>query len=308
VTPEPKPVKPAAEVEVTEAIARGLIESQFPDLRGASIAAFGDGWDNTAFLVDGRLVFRFPRRALAAGLVATEAAVLPRLAEWRLPLATPHPDYVGAPAGGYPWMFTGYPMLAGRTACSARLDHAARRRAAPVLAGFLRALHGVMAEEARAWGAPEDTLGRLDFAVRRVRAVQRLEQVDALGLVPGVLGLAPEFDDPPPAPAAAALVHGDLYARHVLVGVDGLPCGIIDWGDVHMGHPAVDLALVFLFLPPDAQAAFWTEYGTADAGVRRRARLRAVHHAAATLLAAHETGDADLLEESRGSLARLAAG
>ncbi|MCH7839494.1 MAG: phosphotransferase [Planctomycetes bacterium] len=41
---------------------------------------------------------------------------------------------------------------------------------------------------------------------------------------------------------STTLVHRDLYARHMLVDDDGRPCGVIDWGDVHVGDPAIDLS------------------------------------------------------------------
>jgi hypothetical protein len=45
---------------VSSELARNLIDAQFTDLRGCRVEPFGVGWDNTTFLVDSRLVFRFP--------------------------------------------------------------------------------------------------------------------------------------------------------------------------------------------------------------------------------------------------------
>jgi len=60
-----------AEVEVTPQLAADLIREQFPDLGARRVTVLATGWDNTAFLVEGQWLFRFPRR---------EIAVLPRLA------------------------------------------------------------------------------------------------------------------------------------------------------------------------------------------------------------------------------------
>ena len=65
-----------AEHTVDEALARSLVETQFPDLAPARLTPLGVGWDNTVYDVDGRWVFRFPRRAIAVPLLETELSPL----------------------------------------------------------------------------------------------------------------------------------------------------------------------------------------------------------------------------------------
>ena len=55
----------------------------------------GAGWDNTAYLVNGEWVFRFPRRTIAVPLLEAEGRVLPKLAP-RLPLSDSAPRMVRA--------------------------------------------------------------------------------------------------------------------------------------------------------------------------------------------------------------------
>ena len=50
------------EIVVDEPLARRLLRTQFPELELASLRLAGEGWDNTAWLVDERWLFRFPRR------------------------------------------------------------------------------------------------------------------------------------------------------------------------------------------------------------------------------------------------------
>ena len=57
------------EIVVDLALATRLIETQFPEFRGAPIERYGAGWDNAAFLVDGSALFRFPQRTLSAPLL-----------------------------------------------------------------------------------------------------------------------------------------------------------------------------------------------------------------------------------------------
>jgi aminoglycoside phosphotransferase (APT) family kinase protein len=96
--------------------AAGLIQRQFPALAPVQLEFLGVGLDNVALRVNGRLVFRFPRHECTAGLIEREVRVLPLLAP-RLPLPIPAPAFVGKPDKGYPYPFSGYPLLPGTTAC-----------------------------------------------------------------------------------------------------------------------------------------------------------------------------------------------
>lgn len=298
-----------AERVVPVALARSLVEGQFPELAPAKIEPLAVGWDNTAYRVNDVYVFRFPRRQIAVDLIETEVRLLPAVAP-RLPLAVPVPTLVGCPERRFPWPFAGYRMLPGRTACRAALDEDQRLRAAEPLARFLTALHAFPIQEATRLGAPPDTLGRLDLAQHAPTIRARLEEIARAGLVDDLRPLRRMLEEvaEAPAPRATALVHGDLYARHLLVDDQDRPTGVIDWGDLHVGDPAVDLALVHSFLPPSAHGVFCHSYGPVDERTWRLARLRALHHSAAVVVYAHDIGDADLLREGLTALAHLAAG
>lgn len=250
---------------VDEELAKRLIEATFPELQPARVELLGIGWDNSAFTVNGELVFRFPRREVAVELIRHECALLPALAP-HLPLPIPVPTHVSEPTPDFPWPWAGYELLAGRTADRAHPDHADRERLARPLAEFLRALHSVPAELLRQRGAPTDTLRRVDVDYRRPQILERWSEAHALGCVGTPTPPARMLDDAPDdrAGVPAVPVHGDLYARHLLLDDDLLAAGVIDWGDVHLGDPAVDLALAHGFLPPSAHAIFRDAYGPID--------------------------------------------
>jgi aminoglycoside phosphotransferase (APT) family kinase protein len=301
-----------AEREVTPELAAGLIRRQFPALAadgGLFVERIGVGWDNVAYLVGGRFVFRFPQRQLGVPLIETESRLLPIVAP-RLTLPVPVPIFLGRPEHDYPWPFHGYERIAGRSACAAALDEAARERAAAPLGRFLRALHAFPADEAAGLGAPGDTLGRADLPKRVRQTRERLAEVRArsLGAGDGALDdICAEADEEHAPAPPAALVHGDLYARHLLVGAGGELAGVIDWGDVHLGHRALDLSIAFSFLPPRARDPFFAAYGGApDDGMRRRARLQALFYCVTLLLYGTETADGDLVREARVGLGYLA--
>jgi aminoglycoside phosphotransferase (APT) family kinase protein len=297
-----------AERSVSPELARDLIELRFPALAPVRVESPSEGWDNVAYLVNGSYIFRFPRRGIAAGLIRTEAAVLPVIAP-RLPLEVPVPLFAGEPEERFPWPFAGYRRIAGRTACRANLDDEQRRRAAVALGRFLRALHAVPREEADRAGAGPDTLARLDVGKHRGMVTERLDELQAKGLWDDVrpwreIAEAMPADLPPGGPV---LVHGDLYARHILVDDQSAPCGVIDWGDVHLGEPALDLSIAHGFLPPAARDAFRAAYGPIDEETWRKARFRALFHTVILLLYGADIGDADLIREARTALRNIAA-
>jgi aminoglycoside phosphotransferase (APT) family kinase protein len=84
------------------------------------------------------------------------------------------------------------------------------------------------------------------------------------------------------------LVHGDLHGRHLLVD-EGQLGGVIDWGDVCIGDPAIDLQFLWSVVSPEARDEVLAEYGEIDDDARLRARVLAIMLSAVlTLYARHE--------------------
>ncbi len=85
----------------------------------------------------------------------------------------------------------------------------------------------------------------------------------------------------------AVWLHGDLHPANVLTE-DGNLCGIVDFGDLCAGDPAVDLAACWILLPDEAGIhRFQRTYQlTADAATWRRARGWAGWRAVGSLLIA----------------------
>jgi aminoglycoside phosphotransferase (APT) family kinase protein len=85
------------------------------------------------------------------------------------------------------------------------------------------------------------------------------------------------------------VVHGDLHARHLLVRDDVL-AGVIDWGDVCVGDPAIDLALCWYALPPDGRAEFFAAYGRVSEAQLMRARVLALFMCATLIIHGADAG------------------
>ncbi|HLI57426.1 MAG TPA: phosphotransferase [Actinomycetota bacterium] len=306
------------EIAVDEVLARRLIGAQFPEHASASLEPFAEGWDNTLWLVNGAMLFRFPRRAVAVDGVRREIAVLPNLARL-LPIPITRPELVGQPApdSGYPWPFFAAPLLPGRESSEAGLDDAARAALGPTLAGFLRALHSDEVASAVRGVAelPVDPFGRADMQPRvlKTRAalgdIQRLRLWTPSSKVLDLLAMGRGL----PAGGAPVVVHGDLHFRHLLIsgdaqsGVSGLS-GVIDWGDLCLGPRGLDLQLLWSFLPPAARPEFLSAYGPVSADELLRARVLAFGLNALLALYGRQTGNEGVKMEAVGSLRRAAEG
>lgn len=290
-----------ADVELTRAQAAALIRGQFPELGEITLQPLCTGWDNRAWLVNETWVFRFPRRRIAASLIATEQRFLPALAA-HLPVPIPVPVFAGHPADTYPYPFAGYRMLPGITACAADLSDQDRARQAQPLAAVLRSLHSApLAPE-----APRDELGRSNLPLRLQALDGRMDRVAhnhpeidmvALRRMAGALVTTPPWSGTP------CWVHADLYVRHLLLDEGRMLCGIIDWGDLHVGDLALDLSIVFSFLPPRSRPAFWAIYGEVDPHTVARARFRALSYGIILLDYGHEIADPALAHAGKTALA-----
>jgi aminoglycoside phosphotransferase (APT) family kinase protein len=185
-----------------------------------TIVEIDDGYDFEVAIVDDEWVFRFPRRSGVEQALELEIALLPVLAP-ALPVDVPSFEYVSRNP-----LFVGYRLIRGRPLVD---DDAHGVRA------FLEALHAHDASElplerydwVEAYREQCAEFERLVFPVvdvdRRAQAKRLFADVETL------------VDFKP------SLVHADLGPEHLLVR-DGLLAGVIDWGDMRLGDPALDYA------------------------------------------------------------------
>ncbi len=293
------------DITIDEALVRSLLAEQFPELDASSARLLGEGWDNSVWLVEERWAFRFPHREIAVPGVERELAVLPQLAPL-LPVPIPVPTFVGRPGERFPWPFFGAPLLPGREPADVRLADSDRARLGVRFGRFLRVLH---APETRRTVDPDSRLPRdpnrrADMAYRVGMTRERLDRLGDLGreqrrAVDRILRAAETLTPS----TTEVLVHGDLHVRHVLVEQRELS-GVIDWGDVCVGDPAIDLLFVWSALPPDARNRFFEVYGSVDDEARLRARVLAIFLSAVLVLYARDQGQPALEREALAGLGR----
>ena len=71
-------------------------------------------------------------------------------------------------------------------------------------------------------------------------------------------------------------------SRHLLIDRADRLTGVIDWGDLHLGDAAVDLAIAYTFLPSTARIEFFKAYGEINPAVCACALSRSVPYADST--------------------------
>ena len=292
-----------AEQTIEPALALQLIQKQFPELGATKIKLLGTGWDNSAFLVDESLIFRFPRREIALPLLETEWCILPKLAPL-IPLPIPVPRWKGSPALGFPWPFIGYRMLPGVTACYANLSEKERAQLAEPLGRFLATLHAMPLSIMDGCPITEDNKERIDGSALTKKIIANFQELSGLGLLKNekqllaVLCHSQNFR----APVSSHLVQGDFYVRHILVDDKRHLAGVIDWGDVHIGDPAIDLASAHSFLPIEAHSQFRKAYGDISPETWTLAKLRALYGSSLLCLFGNHSGDKTLVREGARAL------
>ncbi|QFF99934.1 DUF1679 domain-containing protein [Psychrobacillus glaciei] len=293
----------SADKVVSEQGAAKIIERQFPQLKPVKAVVLGKGFDNLVFLVNNKFVFRFPRREFAAELIQTENKLLPVLSSL-LPIPIPYPIYQGVLEGENPWTYGGYKSLPGET--PKRLSEEQRMKSAIPLARFLRVLHNFPLNETKELQVPFDQIGRIDLNKRRPMFKKLLEEAFEKNLIQkDMYQLLQEFLTSVKSLSTdqrQTLVHGDLHIRNMLVDEEGKVSAVIDWGDTHIGHPAIDLSIVYSFLPPEGRKIFFDVYGDVQIEEKKAANFKAIYTTLLLLLYSNEQNDHTLKEDCLDSL------
>lgn len=248
--------------------ARSLIAAAFPDLVLRRIRGLVAGWSNTAWVVNDRLVVRFPKNAASAETTRKEIAVMPELARV-LPVAVP--DYCRAlPDGvpGYNWPIAAYTLIPGKPLN--RIRKAPAPGFAAAVGRFLTALHAFPAERALSMGVPGGTaqtwhqeyadwyqeIRRQIWPVIPQRARDSLE-----ARFEEFLESDRHFNFKP------ALIHRDLSKENMLGNPKtGELTGVIGFENMTVGDPAFDLTGLE-FLEPEVLTHY---QGPADADFAER--------------------------------------
>jgi len=265
------------EVDIDDALVRRLLATQLPHLAGLRLTRI-EAWgtDHAIFRLGDELSVRLPKIGWASNQGAKESQWLPRLAP-HLPVEVPVPVAVGEPAGGYPFGWYVAPWLEGE---NPRLDGSFDLRGLTAdLSAFVRALQRIDTT-----GAPTPRYGQRggpleaadEFTRERAEQLRDETDVDALLAVWDAGMQAPAWDEP------ARWVHGDLSDGNLLVR-DGRLTGVIDWGGLIEGDPAVELIVAWSLFDIETRVAYRDALGFVDDAMWLRSRAWAASAAVQAL-------------------------
>jgi aminoglycoside 2''-phosphotransferase len=229
--------------------ARQLVRELSP-LAAETVEPLGVGDDSVAFRVDGEWVARFPLVPEAQRTLSTELALLPVLAP-RLPVAVPRPEHIGSRGGQL--VFGAYRALEGEPLSDAALSALAapaRARVFDELTALLDAIHSFPVERARAAGVSLELLkgayhaAQQDLGGELLRTLTRAERAV-------IARQRRAFESVQRRPFTPVLLHADIKPEHLLHDpASGSLTGLLDWGDVSLGHGDFDLAIISAFCGP----------------------------------------------------------
>lgn len=296
------------DIDVTLELAKKLIISQFHhEIAVQDICCIGSGWDNKVYLVNNNIIFRFPHREVARQLIERENAVLSNIQNI-FALTVPKIEYIGNSTSYYPYTFHGYRKIPGISGCHAQLSEQQRKHSVASIAHFLKRLHQINGSEARSFGATESVFDRTDRDHLLPALEERVDKLIAMKICSinkkAYLHEAAKIKHISLSANEAVLVHGDMYCRHILFQ-DGILTGVIDWGDVAINHPSVDLALLYSFYPADMHEQFYAIYGEVEEKTKMFARFLGLYSALTVLLYASDIKDELLLEEALAAVKRI---
>jgi len=251
----------ADETHTDEELVSRLLTAQFPHWAHLPVRAVeSSGTDHAIYRLGNDMAVRLPRIGWAVGQAVKEQRWLPKLAPL-LPLTVPIPLALGQPAEGFPWEWSVYTWLPGESATPNRFRDLGA--AAADLGRFVAALHAIATTDAPP--PPTRTTARgVPLAVRddyTRGAIARLgDRVDATAMLAlwERLLAAPVWPHPP------VWVHGDLTAGNLIVE-NGRLTGVIDFGCLGVGDPAVDLMVAWNLFPAGAREMYRAELDVDDA-------------------------------------------
>lgn len=294
-----------ADILINESRVKKCLQAQFPSLLLKEISCIGEGWDNRVFLVNQSFIFRFPRRKIAVELIERENRVLKHLAFY-FSLQIPNPLFEGSPSEDYPYPFQGYRCIKGASVGEVGLTPQQRLASLKPLALFLKQLHSVDEKQALAMGAKPQLFDKTEVDKTIAIFQDRVGQLISLGYQIDTKETQQEISATQQIilPDGKCLVHGDLYFKHLIFN-QGRLRGIIDWGDLGINCPVVDLAIIWGFYPEKHHALFHEIYGSVDSGIWQYARFLGIYMVITLILYSLDIHDKRLISEASESIKKI---
>ncbi|KIL51725.1 hypothetical protein KP77_12370 [Jeotgalibacillus alimentarius] len=273
--------------------AKEKIERAFPQLKPVQVEPCGTGFDHTVYEVNQEWVFRFPRRQLGYEAMEIERRMLISLEALAFDGGYDYPKAVFfRESEGEDYPYVGFTHIKGHVLTEASDTDLLHQEAARI-GQFLKKLHALPANYV---DADPDHLLRLSTKLRKKHFYKIAEEAGSVipqalyeKLENYIIDLN-EWENP----EGSVPVHGDLHPKNMIVQ-QGVLTGLIDWGDAHIGHPAIDLSIGYACMTADVREILFDAYGGVDERTRELARFKAAFVMTVLLRYSKDTDDKDVL-------------
>jgi aminoglycoside 2''-phosphotransferase len=233
-----------------------VVGESYPDLAVEDAQLNRDGQFSHILVVNGEIIFRFPRYADGVEGLAREVRIL-RHIQGRVTLPIPNPIYASRGTQAVGRAFMGYRLIPGEPLWPQTLaaigDEGVLRRLARQLALFLKELHSIPVEDIGVDLPIRD--GHDEFAAMYAEIRASLFPFMRPDARDGVRRHFEAYlDDPRLHRFEPSLRHGDFGPSNILYDPQSRAIsGVIDFGFTGLGDPAQDVAAVSWYGEPFLQ-------------------------------------------------------
>jgi aminoglycoside phosphotransferase (APT) family kinase protein len=252
-----------SDVELNDEKVKSIVQTALPRIQFTTFRKLDEGWDNALYLFDEDIIVRFCKRKIVIPFMQVEIKALQWISNH---IQFPLPRIIDTGVFDNEYPFFSYNMLPGTIVANLNLNEEERAALVEPMATYMRQLHTLPVTAEIQSMLPGDLIGRLDIAKRTQQIKDKLLVISQLGV---------DFDTTVPEALfklvsqhqvanRQCIVHGDLHSRNILVQHRSRISGIIDWGDIHIGNPAKDLAFAVSFFAPETLRQFISLYKLFD--------------------------------------------
>ena len=234
-------------------LARNLIAEQFPEFSDLPITDVEkQGHDNRTYRLGDDMLIRMPTAKTYALKVPKEQELLPGLAN-RLSVSIPAPIKMGKPSADYPYPFSIYKWLPGKSINLLTLTTLEKEQLAFDLAKFLKELQAIMDIKGPEPGQHNWWRGvHVSIYDKGAREqIATLAEIIDAGQALRLWNKACEtkWNKQP------IWIHGDFAIGNILMD-SGKLSAVIDFGGAAVGDPACDLVIAWTYLSGKARETF----------------------------------------------------
>lgn len=280
---------------ITPELAQKLILEQFPEFGSLLITSVErQGHDNRTFRLGDEMLIRMPTDEQYALKVAKEQDLLPKL-ERHLSVDIPAPIKMGHPSTDYPYHFSIYKWLDGRSINLINKEEIDFEVLAFDMAKFLKELQaikdvaGPMPGEHNFWRGDHISAYDKDAREQIAKLAGIIDSTKAMDL--WILALNTKWKKDP------VWIHGDFAIGNLLLK-DSKLSAVIDFGGMGMGDPACDLVIAWTYLEGNSSEIFIREMNL-DEDTWLRAEAWALWKATFVLCELEDKNSYEAIEQRR---------